>query len=141
MALTTTVLLVLTVAAVCTLMFVFAASTLAWSSEPRRRSPSYESGPVTGPSIAAPSAATTKLRFSLIVPAQHEQTQLATTLKGLMALDHPGLQVIVVVGDDDPVTTAIARAWAARHPRIEVVVDVSQPTDKPSALNIALPFC
>jgi cellulose synthase/poly-beta-1,6-N-acetylglucosamine synthase-like glycosyltransferase len=81
-------------------------------------------------------------RFSLIVPARHEEAVLAETLERLVASDHPDFEVIAVVGDDDPATEEVAREVASRHPdRVRVVVDASDPKSKPKALNTALPAC
>ena len=47
-----------------------------------------------------------------------------------------------MVGDDDPETRSVAEQAAARHPdRIRVLVDASQPKNKPKALNTALAAC
>ncbi len=82
------------------------------------------------------------LSFSLIVPARHEDQVLGRTLDTLSALRHTDVQIICVVGHDDPDTAAVARLAAARHPgRVQVVVDHSWPKNKPKALNTALPFC
>jgi cellulose synthase/poly-beta-1,6-N-acetylglucosamine synthase-like glycosyltransferase/putative flippase GtrA len=83
-----------------------------------------------------------RLSFSLIVPARHEQAVLGATLSRLAAIDHPGFEILVVVGDDDPETSAVAQRAARRHPdRIRVVIDTSRPKNKPKALNAALPAC
>jgi cellulose synthase/poly-beta-1,6-N-acetylglucosamine synthase-like glycosyltransferase len=80
--------------------------------------------------------------FSLIVPARHEEAVLGVTLERLAASHHPSFEVLAVVGDDDPATRAVAEETAARHPdRIRVLVDASQPKNKPRALNTALPAC
>jgi cellulose synthase/poly-beta-1,6-N-acetylglucosamine synthase-like glycosyltransferase len=80
--------------------------------------------------------------FSLIVPARHEQAVLGATLERLAASHHPHFEVLAVVGDDDPDTRAVAEQAAARHPdRIRVLVDHSQPKNKPKALNTALSAC
>jgi cellulose synthase/poly-beta-1,6-N-acetylglucosamine synthase-like glycosyltransferase len=80
--------------------------------------------------------------FSLIVPARHEESVLETTLARLVMSDHPDFEVIVVVGDDDPATRAVAERAADRHPeRIKVTVDASYPKNKPKALNAGLPHC
>ncbi|WEK59873.1 MAG: glycosyltransferase family 2 protein [Candidatus Microbacterium colombiense] len=79
--------------------------------------------------------------FTLLVPGRHEEEVMGQTLDALAAQTHPDVQIIAIVGDDDPGTTAVVRAAAARHPdRIEVVVDDSVPKNKPKALNRALPF-
>jgi cellulose synthase/poly-beta-1,6-N-acetylglucosamine synthase-like glycosyltransferase len=80
--------------------------------------------------------------FSLIVPARHEEAVLGATLERLAGGHHPSFEVLAVVGDDDPATRAVAEQAAARHPdRIRVLVDSSQPKNKPRALNTALPAC
>ena len=83
-----------------------------------------------------------RLSFSLIVPARHEQAVLGATLSRLAAIDHPSFEILAVVGDDDPETSAVAQRAARRHPdRIRVVIDTSRPKNKPKALNAALPAC
>jgi glycosyltransferase XagB len=80
--------------------------------------------------------------FSLIVPARHEQAVLGGTLERLASSQHPAFEVLAVVGDDDPETREVAEATATRHPdRVRVLVDSSQPKNKPKALNTALPQC
>jgi glycosyltransferase XagB len=82
------------------------------------------------------------LRFSLIVPARHEDIVLAGTLDTLAAQNHDNFEILCVVGHDDPGTTAVAEEAARRHPDlIRVVVDHSVPKSKPAALNTTLPFC
>ena len=84
----------------------------------------------------------TPLRFSLIVPARHEQAVLGVTLDRLAELDYPCFEVLAVVGHDDTGTKEVAVAAAARHPhRIRVITDHSWPKNKPSALNTALAEC
>ncbi len=79
------------------------------------------------------------LRFSLLVPARHEEQVLGDTLDTLSALDYGDLEIIAIVGDDDEGTAAVAHAAAKRHPgRVRVVVDSSVPKNKPKALNTAL---
>ncbi|MCW2601444.1 MAG: glycosyl transferase [Frankiales bacterium] len=83
-----------------------------------------------------------RLRFSLLVPARHEDAVLGGTLDSLAALDHASFEILCIVGHDDPGTTAVATEAARRHPgRVRVVVDHSWPKNKPSALNTALPHC
>ena len=81
-------------------------------------------------------------RFSLLVPARHEEAVLGATLDRLCLIDHPSFEVVAIVGHDDESTAAVARAAAERHPRVvRVVVDHSWPKNKPKALNTALPTC
>ena len=78
-------------------------------------------------------------RFTLLVPARHEEEVLGQTLDRLATQSHPDLEIIAIVGHDDPGTELVAREAAARHPElIKVVVDHSVPKNKPKALNLAL---
>ncbi|MBI5161057.1 MAG: glycosyltransferase family 2 protein [Micrococcales bacterium] len=78
-------------------------------------------------------------RFTLMVPGRHEEAVMGSTLDGLAAQTHPDVEILAIVGDDDPGTAAVVQAAAARHPdRIRVVVDSSVPKNKPRALNTAL---
>jgi cellulose synthase/poly-beta-1,6-N-acetylglucosamine synthase-like glycosyltransferase len=83
-----------------------------------------------------------ELSFSLLVPARHEEAVLASTLERLTRLAHPDFEIIAIVGHDDPGTEQVARAAAERsNGLIRVVVDHSEPKNKPKALNTALPYC
>jgi cellulose synthase/poly-beta-1,6-N-acetylglucosamine synthase-like glycosyltransferase len=80
--------------------------------------------------------------FSLILPARHEQAVLQTTLVGLARLDHPDVEILVVIGHDDPETMEVAQRCADRLPgTVRVVVDRHWPKNKAKALNSALPHC
>ncbi|GAB2932718.1 hypothetical protein GCM10027047_31340 [Rhodococcus aerolatus] len=93
-------------------------------------------------SFSRPGGDVAPLTFSLVVPARHEDQVLGHTLDTLAALRHGAVQIICVVGHDDPGTAAVAHAAADRHPgRVQVVVDHSWPKNKPKALNTALPHC
>ncbi len=82
------------------------------------------------------------LRFSLIVPARHEEAVLRSTLLGLASLDYSRYEVIVVVGDDDPETAAVAADMVKQFPGVfRIVTDYSSPKNKPKALNAAIPEC
>jgi cellulose synthase/poly-beta-1,6-N-acetylglucosamine synthase-like glycosyltransferase len=77
--------------------------------------------------------------FTLLVPGRHEEEVMGQTLDTLAQQTHPHVEIIAIVGHDDPGTEAVARAAADRHPeRIRVVVDDSVPKNKPKALNRAL---
>src|SRR5215204_2206197 len=138
-----TILLIVAVTSVCALMLVVAMTTLVWMLEAWRTPGSldgtrFDEGPVALPELAS---APGRLRFSLIVPARHEEAVLGSTLERLAATTHPNGEVIVVVGDDDPATAAIAEQAALAHPWMRVVVDDSRQKNKPKALNAALPQC
>lgn len=83
------------------------------------------------------------LSFSLIMPCRHEsELVMATTLKHLCGQDHPNLEVIISVGDDDPETVAIAQKLAAeRTGKVRVSIDHGPVKNKPRQLNTALTMC
>ncbi|GAA4670356.1 glycosyltransferase family 2 protein [Frondihabitans cladoniiphilus] len=77
--------------------------------------------------------------FTLLVPGRHEEDVMAQTLDRLAEQDHPNYEIIAIVGHDDPGTDRVAREAAARHPDlIRVIVDDTEPKNKPKALNLAL---
>ncbi len=79
------------------------------------------------------------LRFSILVPARHEEAVLGHTLDRLAQTEHPDVEIIAIIGHDDPGTEAVARAAVQRHPDlIRVVIDHSVPKSKPKGLNTAL---
>jgi cellulose synthase/poly-beta-1,6-N-acetylglucosamine synthase-like glycosyltransferase len=123
--------------ALFSLALTLVASTALWWSLHAWRTPAalLATGFATGTSGPRHS-------FSLIVPARHEDAVLGATLERLAGSRHPSFEVLAVVGDDDPDTREVAERAAARHPdRIRVLVDDSQPKNKPKALNTALPAC
>jgi cellulose synthase/poly-beta-1,6-N-acetylglucosamine synthase-like glycosyltransferase len=82
------------------------------------------------------------LRFSLLVPARHEQEVLEHTVNRLLESAHTDYEVLVIVGHDDPDTAAVAHTLAAARPdRVKVVTDTHERKNKPKALNTALPHC
>lgn len=118
------------------LLGAIGATTLVWMLH-AWRTPSGLAASRLGTDQLAPAHS-----FSLIVPARHEEPVLDVTLSRLVQADHPSFEVLVVVGDDDPATRAVAERMAELHPeRIRVVVDASSPKSKPKALNAALPDC
>ncbi len=60
---------------------------------------------------------TRTLRFSLLVPARHEDQVLGHTLDGLAALDHPDVEILCIVGHDDDATAAVAALGRRAPPR------------------------
>ncbi|HSV66233.1 MAG TPA: glycosyltransferase [Mycobacteriales bacterium] len=115
-------------------LLLVAITTLAWMMD------SWRTPRAVG-QMAFPEPDSPKLSFSLIVPARHEEAVLADTVRRLLRQDHPAVQVLVVVGDDDPGTAAVAERLAREDGRVTVVVDDSTPKNKPKALNRALPYC
>lgn len=121
----------------CTaILFTMAAATLWWMLHAWRTPETLSSTGFSGP-IDAP-----RLSFSLLVPARHEQAVLARTLIRLAESQHPDVEVIAIIGHDDPETEIQARAAENAFPhRIRVVIDHSWPKNKPKALMTALPEC
>jgi cellulose synthase/poly-beta-1,6-N-acetylglucosamine synthase-like glycosyltransferase len=117
-------------------LFTVASTTLWWMLHAWRSPDALAATGFRRRSAGAPRS------FSLLLPARHEQGVLADTIDSLARLDHPMYEVIVIIGHDDPETESIARAAAARHPRIvRVVMDYHLPKNKPKALNTALRKC
>ncbi|MEU5160582.1 glycosyltransferase [Streptomyces sp. NPDC020875] len=82
------------------------------------------------------------LSFSLLLPARHEQAVLQHTIERLLESTHSNYEIIVIVGHDDPETTAVAVRAAERDPlRVRVITDTHEKKNKPKALNTALPHC
>jgi cellulose synthase/poly-beta-1,6-N-acetylglucosamine synthase-like glycosyltransferase len=115
-------------------LFVVAGTTLVWMVDSWRTPDALGQMPFPRPDEP-------RLSFSLIVPARHEEAVLADTVRRLLEQNHPSLEVLVVVGDDDPGTAAVAHRLAGQDRRVRVVVDDSPVKNKPKALNRALPFC
>jgi glycosyltransferase XagB len=115
-------------------LLVVALTTLTWMIDSWRTPRALGQMPF-------PEADEPQLSFSLIVPARHEEVVLADTVRRLLQQDHPELEVLIVVGDDDPGTAAVAERLAIADPRVRVVVTDDLPKNKPKALNRALPYC
>lgn len=78
--------------------------------------------------------------FSLLVPARHEEQVLGHTIDQLAKSNHPDFEIVVIIGHDDPGTEAVARAAEQRHPDlVRIVIDHSEPKNKPRGMNTALP--
>lgn len=120
-------------------LFAIATVTLWWMLHAWRTPDVLDA---TGFTVPGDEVAEPALSFSLIVPARHEELVLGETLDRMAAMDHPDVEVLAVVGHDDPETRAVADAAAGRWPgRVRVVVDRSWPKNKPKALNVALAEC
>ena len=118
------------------LLSVVSVTTLVWALH-AWRSPEQLAATRFSPVRAGP-----RRRFSLLVPARHEEAVLGDTLDQLAAMGYADVEILAIVGHDDPGTTAVAMAAAGRHPgRVKVVVDHCEPKNKPKALNTALAAC
>ncbi|MFC1414119.1 glycosyltransferase [Streptacidiphilus sp. N1-12] len=115
-------------------LLVVALTTLTWMLDSWRTPRAVGQMPFRVPDLP-------RLSFSLLVPARHEEAVLRHTVRRLLTQDHPDFEVLVIVGDDDPGTTAVAEELAAEDTRVRVVVDSSVPKNKPKALNTALKEC
>lgn len=115
-------------------LLVVALSTLVWMVDSWR----------TPESVALtrfPEPDEPRLSFSLLVPARDEEQVLPRTVARLLASDHPHFEVIIIVGDDDQGTTAVAERLAESDERVSVAVSRHPVKNKPRALNTALPQC
>ncbi|WP_375489230.1 glycosyltransferase [uncultured Jatrophihabitans sp.] len=122
-------------------LFVVAVTTLSWMLH-AWRSPQHLSGTRFRDDRGDSDLPQPRRSFSLLVPARHEELVLGQTLDRLADSTHPHVEVIAIVGDDDPGTRRVAEQAARRHPdRVKVVVDDSVPKNKPKALNTALEHC
>ncbi|RJQ73046.1 glycosyltransferase family 2 protein [Pseudonocardiaceae bacterium YIM PH 21723] len=94
-----------------------------------------------GTRFEAPLASRT-VRFSLLVPARHEQAVLEQTITQLLRSTHDDYEIIIIVGHDDPETAEVAERLATRYPAlVSVITDHNPVKNKPKALNTALPHC
>jgi len=126
----------LLVTAFAVVMTAIAVVTLWWQLHAWRTPDVLSSTGFSGSPI------TPQHSFSLLVPARHEQAVLGETLRRLAAVDHPDVEVVAIIGHDDPETNAVAEQVAQEQPgRVRVVVDHSWPKNKPRAMNTALPTC
>ena len=82
------------------------------------------------------------MSFSLIVVARGNEDAFGRTLENLAAFDHPDVEILGVVGHNEPRARELAAAAAYRHPhRIRVVVDRGFRRSEPRALNAGLAEC
>lgn len=80
------------------------------------------------------------LSFSVVVPARDEAAVIGATLERLAEQDHPFVEIIVSLCDDDAATIAAARESARRHPRIRIIEGHYDRPSKAQQLNWALSF-
>ncbi len=117
-------------------LFVFAAITLWWTMH------AWRTPETLAATRFAPPDGTHELSFSLLVPARHEEQVLEHTVHRLLESSHTDYEIIIIVGHDDPDTSAVAWRVAATAPeRIRVAVDTNERKNKPKAMNTALPHC
>jgi len=79
-----------------------------------------------------------RLNFSVIVPARDEAAVIGATLEGLARQDHPFVEIIVSLCDDDTATIDAARRAARHHPSIRVIAGHYDRPSKAQQLNTAL---
>jgi cellulose synthase/poly-beta-1,6-N-acetylglucosamine synthase-like glycosyltransferase len=100
--------------------------------------------PETNAAIAgAPPGTTPTTSFSAIVPFRHEAEEVVRgTVGRLLVQSHPRVEVVLAVGDDDPVSVDIARRLEQENlGRIRVSIDTNTVKNKPKQLNTALAAC
>ncbi|WP_350004388.1 glycosyltransferase family 2 protein [Pseudarthrobacter sp. WHRI 8279] len=131
------VLLGVLITGISAVLFVIALSTLyvsthAWWDPRTKAATSYR-----------PLLPTPGVSFSLIMPCRHESEMvMRSTLDHLCNQNHPDIEVVISVGDDDPHTLAVARKLAAERPGlVRVSVDEGAVKNKPRQLNTALAMC
>jgi hypothetical protein len=82
------------------------------------------------------------MSFSLIVADRGDEDGFERTLQQLAAFDHPDVEILAVVGHNEPRARELAAAAAYRQPhRIRVVVDRGFRRSEPRALNAGLAEC
>ena len=123
------------IAAVSLALFWMAAFTLWWQMHAWRTPEVLASTRFSRPD------GDEHVSFSLLLPARHEQAVLDHTIQRLLESTHTDFEIIVIVGHDDPETTAVAEKAAEGDPRVRVVVDTHDKKNKPKAMNTALPHC
>ncbi len=83
-----------------------------------------------------------KVKFSILIPARHEEDVLGVTLSKIAEITYSDFEVIVIIGHDDDRTLAVARDSEQRFGGIiKVVIDDNWPKSKPKALNTGLRYC
>ena len=116
---------------------VLGAATIIWMMEAWREDDELASG-----IIELPEATSHRTTISLLVPARHETAVLEQTIEGVLASSYTNFEIVLIVGDDDPDTAAIAWKLANDVPGIiTVAVDSNPNKSKPSALNVGLQVC
>ncbi|WP_426503704.1 glycosyltransferase family 2 protein [Dactylosporangium sp. McL0621] len=87
---------------------------------------------------------TAQERFTIIVPALHEELVIAATLRHLLRQDHPDYEILVSLCEGDDATIAeVARVQADDDPhgRVRTVIRAYERSNKPRQLNAALAVC
>ncbi|WP_433075477.1 glycosyltransferase family 2 protein [Dactylosporangium sp. CA-052675] len=80
-------------------------------------------------------------RFTIIVPALHEDLVIAGTLRHLLEQDHPDYEILVSLCEGDDATIAEVervRAGHDPHRRVRTVIRAYERSNKPRQLNAAL---
>ncbi|MEM9132844.1 MAG: glycosyltransferase [Actinomycetota bacterium] len=128
--------LTLTLAVASTFLFLVALINLRWILDAWWTPTNHSAR------SALPEAPGDRTRISLLVPARHEEEVLAATLERIAEQDYPDMEVVVIIGHDDPGTERVAREAVDRlGSRFQVVVDHSPVKNKPLALNEGLKWC
>ncbi len=88
----------------------------------------------------APSNPSKYPKISIIVPAKDEKNVIGRCIESLLKLTYPRdkMEIIVVDGSSNDGTYEIAKEYESKYQNIIKVLRESNPTGKPSALNLAL---
>lgn len=76
----------------------------------------------------APNTARTYPRVSVVVPARNEERNIGGCLSGILAQTYPDLEVVVVDDRSEDATATIARRFAERDARVQVLDGAPLPT-------------
>ena len=83
-----------------------------------------------------------RFRFTLLLPARHEERVIAQTIRQVLAINYPPelLEVLVICESEDRETIARAReaTAAAPHGNARVLTFNDKPINKPHGLNVGL---
>lgn len=78
-----------------------------------------------------------QLKVSIIVPVKDEEKVIERLLNGLVNLDYPQKEIILIEDGSTDETPQICRKWARKHPSFIKYLHNSESRGKPSAINFA----
>jgi cellulose synthase/poly-beta-1,6-N-acetylglucosamine synthase-like glycosyltransferase len=89
-----------------------------------------------------PTAPSTDLSYSIIVPTKNEESVIRRCLDGILSIDYPKdkMQVIVVDGNSTDKTIEICNEFQHKYPETFKVISEQETRGKPAALNLAIGY-